>query len=54
MDDFVAAFNEHRANFFIPSDHICVDESMSRWYGQGGHWINHGLPQYVALVVRAV
>ena len=28
---------------------ICVDESMSRWYGQGGHWINHGLPQYVAI-----
>ena len=22
---------------------------MSRWYGQGGHWINHGLPQYVAI-----
>ncbi len=49
VDDFVAAFNEHRTNFFIPSDHICVDESMSRWYGQGGHWINHGLPQYVAI-----
>jgi len=46
VDDFVAAFNEHRANFFYPSDLICVDESMSRWYGQGGHWINHGLPKY--------
>jgi hypothetical protein len=22
---------------------------MSRWYGQGGHWIEHGLPQYVAI-----
>ena len=22
---------------------------MSRWYGQGGHWINHGLPMYVAI-----
>ena len=42
-------FNEHRANYFTPSDCICVDESMSRWYGQGGHWINHGLPQYVAI-----
>jgi hypothetical protein len=28
---------------------ICVDESMSRWSGQGGHWIKHGLPQYVAI-----
>ena len=49
VDDFVANFNEHRANFFVPSETICVDESMSRWYGQGGHWINHGLPQYVAI-----
>jgi hypothetical protein len=24
-----------------------VDESMGCWYRQGGHWINHGLPQYV-------
>ena len=22
---------------------------MSRWYGQGGHWINHGLPMYVVI-----
>ena len=22
---------------------------MSRWYGQGGQWINHGLPMYVAI-----
>ena len=22
---------------------------MSRWYGQGSHWINHGLPMYVAI-----
>ena len=49
VDDFVKNFNEHRANYFNPSEMICVDESMSRWYGQGGHWINHGLPQYVAI-----
>ena len=34
---------------FFPSDEICMDESMSRWYGQVGHWINHGLPMYVAI-----
>ena len=28
---------------------LCADESISRWYGLGGHWINCGLPQYVAL-----
>jgi Transposase IS4 len=49
IDDFVTNFNDHRANYFNPSDTICVDESMSRWYGQGGHWINHGLPQYIAI-----
>ena len=50
VDDFVKYFNEYRADYFNPSDLICaVDESMSRWYGQGGHWINHGLPQYVAI-----
>ena len=49
VDDFVKNFNEHRANYFNPSEMICVDESMSRWYGQGGHWIKHGLTQYVAI-----
>ena len=49
MDDFIKYFNEHRANYFNPSKLICVDESMSCWYGKGGHWINHGLPQYVAI-----
>jgi hypothetical protein len=26
-----------------------VDESIARWYVQGGHWINIGLPHYVAI-----
>jgi hypothetical protein len=49
VDDFVERYNNHRANTFKPSHLICVDESMSRWYGQGGEWINHGLPNYVAI-----
>ncbi len=49
VDGFVARFNNHRAKNFIPSEYICVDESISRWYGQGGDWINHGLPMYVAI-----
>ena len=28
---------------------MCADESISRWYGLGGHWINMGLPMYVAM-----
>jgi len=34
---------------FHPADIICVDESISRWYGLGGSWINKGLPNYVAM-----
>ena len=49
VDDFVRNFNDHRAETFIPSEKICVDESISRWYGLGGYWINLGLPQYVAI-----
>ncbi|KAI2492991.1 Transposase IS4 [Fragilaria crotonensis] len=49
VDGFVHEFNEHRASTVSPSERICVDESISRWYGKGGHWINHGLPMYVAI-----
>jgi Transposase IS4 len=49
IDRFVERFNEHRARMFVPSEYLCVDESISRWYGQGGEWINHGLPMYVAI-----
>jgi hypothetical protein len=31
---------------------ICVYESISRWYGQGGYWINYGLPHYVAMGLK--
>ena len=49
VEDFVENFNQHRASFFSPGWQICVDESISRWYGLGGHWINIGLPMYVAM-----
>jgi hypothetical protein len=35
VDDHIARFNDHRERNFYPSDKICVDESMARWYGQG-------------------
>jgi Transposase IS4 len=47
--DFAQSINAHRAANFTPSDLICVDESMSWWYRQGGHWIEHGLLHYVAI-----
>lgn len=49
VQDFVDRVNEHRSTHFYPSDIICVDESISRWYGLGGSWINTGLPMYVAM-----
>lgn len=49
VDDHVSMINRHRAKFFTPSDRICGDESMVRWYGLGGGWINMGLPMYVAI-----
>jgi Transposase IS4 len=49
VDGFVKHFNDHRRDTFKPADTICVDESISRWYRQGGDWINHGLPMYIAI-----
>jgi Transposase IS4 len=49
VDGFIRNFNQHRATNFIPSEKLCVDESFSRWYGQGGNWINHGLPMFVSM-----
>lgn len=34
---------------FTPSDLLCVDESMSRWYGQGGICLNLRLPQCISI-----
>jgi hypothetical protein len=48
-DNFVMCLNDHRDLFFTPSHLVCVDESISWWYGQGGLWINPGLPLYVAI-----
>jgi len=30
-------------------DTICVDESILKWYGLGGHGISFGLPMYVVI-----
>jgi hypothetical protein len=49
VEDFVDNYNEHRKMYLNPSWQICVDESICRWYGLGGSWINEGLPHYVAI-----
>jgi hypothetical protein len=49
VSEFVESIHPHRSAHFSSSELVSVDGSMSRWYGQGGHWIEHGLPQYVAI-----
>jgi len=49
VDDFAEAFNKYRADTFNPSGSICVDESIVRWYGFGGKFVNKGLPHYVEM-----
>lgn len=49
VSEFVCSINDHRQAHVSPSEYICVDESICKWYGQGGAWIQRGLPMYVAL-----
>lgn len=49
VDGHVESFNDHRAKHVVPSEHICGDESVVRWYGLGGSFMNKGLPHYVAI-----
>ena len=49
MDGFTHRVNNSRASVVFPSDMICVDEIISCWYGQGGHWINLGIPMHFAI-----
>ena len=49
VDDHVLLFNKNRAKIITPTGTIVVDESISRWYGIGGDWINAGLPMYIAM-----
>lgn len=48
-EDFRRAINDHREEHVSPSTTICVDESISKWYGLGGSWLDVGLPFYVSL-----
>jgi Transposase IS4 len=49
IDDFVRRFNEHRLQTVTHSDVVFADETMSKWYGACGRWINEGLPIHVAI-----
>ena len=49
VEYFVTHFNEYHTQILSTLYLICADESISRWYVQGGHWIYLGFPMYVAM-----
>ena len=49
VDDHVSNFNKKNVCNYHPSYSRFVDESMSRWCGIVGHWINASLPQYISI-----
>ena len=51
-EGFLDAINAHRQQFVNPCEYICVDESISRWYGMGGFWLSKGLPHYVSIDLK--
>jgi hypothetical protein len=49
VDDFINNINKYRSRMFDPDDHLEANETVIRWYGIGGTFINAGLPMYLAL-----
>lgn len=49
VNDFITAINLHREEHVTPGENLCVDESILKWYGLEGHWIEVGLPMYMAI-----
>ena len=47
VEEFLTNSNEYHTQLLSPSDLICANKSISRWYGQCGHWIHLGLPMYM-------
>ena len=50
--DHVSNFNKNCVRNYHPLYYICMYESMTRWCGIGGRWINAGLPQYIAIDIN--
>ena len=49
VEDFVANYNDYRKRTFLPGGHLEADETVVRWYGKGGAFVDAGLPMYLAL-----
>jgi len=49
INNFVANINKYRQRTFVPGGHLEADETVARWYGKGGAFVDAGLPMYLAL-----
>jgi hypothetical protein len=49
INDFVANINKYRQRTFVPGGRLEADETVVRWYGKGGAFVDAGLPMYLAL-----
>jgi hypothetical protein len=49
IEDFVANYNKYRQRTFVPGGHLEADETVVRWYGKGGAFVDAGLPMNLAL-----
>ena len=50
IDDFVASIvNRHRLSMFMPGNEVKANKTVICWCGDGGVYMNKGLPMYLAL-----
>ena len=49
INDFVANINKYRQRTFVPGGRLEADETVVRWYGKGGAFVDAGLLMYLAL-----
>ena len=49
INDFVANINKYRQRIFVPGGHLEANETVIRWYGKGGAFVDAGLLMYLAL-----
>ena len=48
INDFVANINKYCQRTFVPGGHLEADETIIRWYGKGGAFVDAGLPMCLA------
>lgn len=46
---FSGCYQSTSCGFFLTSKCICLNESMTRWYGKGHLWLGVGIPTYISI-----